>query len=161
MTSGKTSCGAPTSLAEVGALSRLRETTMDHIPTTTLRTFGLLLVVAFEAARDGVRTAAGRIQPYLRSPADLRVHSTLGHHYSGVVLIDDNEVLAGIVARTGRSAAQHRTTTHSPPTSRSPSARRLFGDHTSAAELPDFEEDDDGKLPSWASDPRDGGGHRW
>lgn len=133
---------------------------MDHIPTTTLRTVGLLLVVAFEAASDGLRNAVGRIQPYLRAPADLHVHSTQGHHYSGVVLIDDNEVLAGIVARTGRSAG-HRTTTHSPSTSRSRSARRLFGDHTSAPEYDDIEEDDEGKLASWASDPRDGGGHRW
>lgn len=133
---------------------------MDHIPTTTLRTVGLLLVVAFEAARDGLRTTVGRIQPYLRAPADLRVHSTLGHHYSGVVLIDDNEVLGGVVARTGRSAGQHRPTTHSPTPSRSP-ARRLFGDKITAGDFDDFEEDDDGKLPSWASDPRDGGGHRW
>ncbi|MDH5491432.1 MAG: hypothetical protein OEY14_05715 [Myxococcales bacterium] len=134
---------------------------MDHIPTTTLRTVGLLLVVAFEAASDGLRNAVERIQPYLRPPADLRVHSTLGHSYTGIVVIDDNDVLGGIVARTSRSAEAARPTAHSPSLPRHRPARSLFGDDDSVSDFDDLDDDDEGKLPGWAADPRDGGRRRW
>ncbi len=127
---------------------------MQELPRSTLRNLGLVLVVAFETARTGLRAAVSRIHPHLRPPPDLRVESTEGHTYTGLLLVDDNDVFAGIVSRTGRASERHEHRHRERPLvtpgrgSRSP----LFDD--------DLEDEDDCKLPSWASDPREGG-HRW
>ena len=129
---------------------------MEDLPRSTLRNLGLVLVVAFETARTGLRAAVRRIHPHLRPPSDLRVESTEGHTYTGMILIDDNDILGGVVSRTGSSGEsahyRRRATPLVSPVRGAPSTS-FEGEH-------DDEDDEDCKLPSWASDPREER-HRW
>ena len=121
---------------------------MHEIPKPTLHGLAFLVVVAFDTARSGLHSTLERLLPHVRPPADLRVSSTRGHTYTGVVVIDDNDVLAGVVARTGRTietAPSHRRSFS--PLRRS-SLQASFSD-----ELED-EGDGDCRLPGWAEDPR-------
>ncbi|MBX3275281.1 MAG: hypothetical protein KF729_33755 [Sandaracinaceae bacterium] len=124
-----------------------------HLPLHTLRDLGLVLVFVADTALDGARRALRRLHPYVAPPPDLQIQSTTGALYTGVLLIDDNDVLAGLVMRVGYEppppAAPHRlerpsTFGASPWRSSSPLARRFD----------DEDEEDDSRLPSWADDPR-------
>ena len=124
---------------------------MHEIPKPTLHDLAFLIVVAFDTARSGLRSTLERALPHVRPPADLRVSSTSGHTYTGIVVIDDNEVLAGVVTRTGRTIEatpvrpRHRSLS---PVRRSP----LQSSFT--ADLEDEDDEDDCRLPGWAEDPR-------
>lgn len=124
-----------------------------NLPTKTIRDLALVVVLIADAAWDGVKEALERLRPYIDPSPDMSVRSSVGALYTGVILIDKNEVIAGIVIRVGQQAApatpppryeRPPSLSSSPWRSSSPLADRL-GD----------EEDDDGKLPSWADDARD------
>lgn len=121
---------------------------MHEIPKPTLHGLAFLVVLAFETTRSGLRSTLDRLLPHVRPPTDLRVSSTQGHTYTGVVIIDDNDVLAGVVARTGRTAQA----------SPAPTARRFSPVRRSSLQASfDDELEDDGddcRLPGWAEDPR-------
>lgn len=115
---------------------------MYELPKRTLRDLGLLLVVAFDAARLGVRATVTCLRPWLEPPKDLRVHSSQGYAYSGVLVIDDNEVLAGVVVKTGNQSSHEASATR-------------VGDWM----LGSSEEPVDKHMPGWADDGREG--HPW
>ena len=124
-----------------------------NLSTTTIRDLALIVVLLADAAWDGAKEALERLRPYVDPPPDMSIRSSLGAVYTGVILVDKNEVIAGIVIRVGQQAApatpppryeRPSSMGSSPWRSSSPLADRL-GD----------EEDDDGKLPSWADGSRD------
>ena len=86
----------------------------DPLPLNTLRDLATLLVVVAEVAWEGTRRTLRRVRPYIEPPPDLEVRSSRGAEYSGVLLIDGNDIVAGVVARTGQNEpssppAMHRT----------------------------------------------------
>lgn len=116
------------------------------IPRSTLRVLASLLVLAFEVARDHAATAVERIRPLVEPPDDLRVSSRIGAIYSGLVILDRGDIIAGIVVQTGQGIPQTAgLITPSPaPTPRSP----FTG-------ITDRYASREGRLPGWAEDPRD------
>jgi len=116
----------------------------NPLPLKTLRDLSTLLVVVAEIAWDGTRRALRRFRPYIEPPSDLEVRSTGGAEYSGVLLIDDNDILAGVVVRTGHRGTQPRE----PPSS--------FGRIREPLVTPPGHEPSgrDGYLRGWAEDPR-------
>lgn len=117
------------------------------LPPITVRDLGIVLVVIAETAWNGARSIMRRLAPFMRPPSDLVVQSTKGAEYTGVLMIDDNDVVAGAVVCTGqgelppREATQRVITTPAPdPFQREP--ERSLGRR-------------EGYLPGWAEDPRD------
>ncbi len=94
-----------------------------------------------------------RLRPYVEPPSDLSVRSSLGGLYTGILLVERNKILTGIVIRSGHEP-------HDPPAS-PPFGRRITGSPTSPwasrslADVLDDDDDDDGRLPGWGEDPRD------
>jgi hypothetical protein len=76
------------------------------VPRSTLRVLASLLVLAFEVARDHAATAVERIRPLVEPPDDLRVSSRIGALYSGLVVLDRGDIIAGIVVQTGQGIPQ-------------------------------------------------------
>ena len=111
--------------------------------------------VAERPDRDKWEDALARLRPYIEPPPDLRVHSVEGGIYTGILLVDKNEILAGVVIRTGHQAPPAPPRYERPSSldssswrSSSPLARRFEEDE-------EDEEDENEKLPSWADDSRD------
>lgn len=117
-----------------------------NLSTSTIRDLALVAVLIADVAWDGAKDAFARLRPYIEPPPDLRVHSTAGGIYTGILLVDKNEILAGVVIRTGH--AQRSTPTHERPSGLDTSSWR--------SPLVDrFEDEGDAKLPGWGEDPRD------
>jgi hypothetical protein len=120
--------------------------TDSHLPRETLRTIAVLLVVAFDFALQKGREAVERIGPLVTPPDDLRIVSSNGSLYSGVIFLDRGEVLAGVVVATGydplrSAAARTASSAFSMPHHDSPSIHRAAS----------------GTLPNWADDSTDYG----
>ncbi|MCZ7679799.1 MAG: hypothetical protein M5U28_13960 [Sandaracinaceae bacterium] len=134
---------------------------MPNLPTTTLIDLAILVVAVADAAWVGTKKALVRLRPYVEPPADVEVRSTIGATYTGVLLIDKNEIIAGIVVRTGHrpppmeSGDRYR----SPSLTSSWSSRSPLVTPSSHSRFDD--DDEDCKLPSWAEDPRDTEEDRW
>jgi hypothetical protein len=111
-----------------------------NIPGSTLRVLASLLVVAFDVAREKAVDVIARVKPLVEPPDDLRVTSRVGALYSGIVVLDRSEVIAGIVVQTGQTLPSAALITP-PPT---------FGSRTSSS----AEARTSQQLPSWADDPR-------
>ena len=61
-----------------------------------------LFPVLAELARrawKSIKVVASRLYDLVRPPDDLRVSSTQGYEYTGVVVVDHNEIEGGAVAR--------------------------------------------------------------
>ena len=115
--------------------------TDSHLPRETLRTIGFLLVVVFDFALEKGREVVDKIGPLVEPPDDLRVTSRNGSLYSGVIVLDRGEILAGVVVATGYdplrgTAARPASTSFSMPNHGSPSIPRSQS----------------GSLPNWAHD---------
>lgn len=130
---------------------------MPNLPTSTLLDLAIVVIAIADTAWEGTKKALVRLRPYVEPPVDIEVRSTIGAIYTGVLLIDRNEIIAGIIVRAG-----HRP----PPTDssdryRSPSLSSPWSSSTSRSPLVTppsrsrFDDDDDCKLPSWAEDTRD------
>ena len=114
------------------------------VPKSTLRVLASLLVLVFDVARDRAASVVERIKPLVEPPADLRVSSRLGALYSGVLLLDRGEIIAGVIVQTGQGIPQPSALITPPPSpTRSPFAG--ITDRYSRTE---------GRLPGWADDPR-------
>ena len=109
------------------------------VPQSTLRVLASLLVLAFDIAREKAADVIEKVIPLVEPPRDLQVSSRLGTLYSGVIVLDRGDVIAGIVVATGQTmpsvssavaSAMHRPPLVTPP------ARETH-------------------LPSWADDPRE------
>lgn len=90
----------------------------NSLPRETLRVMGIMLVIAFDFALEKGRDAIEKFKPLLEPPEDIRVTSTTGCLYSGLVIVDRGEVLAGVVVATGFDpvrAVAGRAPTPSPP----------------------------------------------
>lgn len=114
------------------------------VPRSTLRVLASLLVLVFDVARDRAASAVERIKPLVEPPDDLRVSSRIGALYSGLVVLDRGEIIAGIVVQTGQGIPQPSALITPPP---SP-ARSPF------AGITDRYSRGEGRLPGWADDPR-------
>lgn len=120
------------------------------LSTKTIRDLALVAVLIADAAWDGTKDALARLRPYIEPPPDLRVHSIEGGVYTGILLVDKNEILAGLVIRTGHQTAPPR---NERPSSLGSSAWRSSS--PLARRFEDEDDDEDGKLPSWSDDQRD------
>lgn len=121
-----------------------------------------LLVLTAERAWGITRRAALRIKPLVTPPRALRVDAG-GPLYSGVLVIDRNDVIFGVVVQTGydptsSSPASAFARPAQAPTSPSTALDRLRQQQLHAHEL--FG-DRQGKLPSWAETDDDYGGGPW
>lgn len=129
---------------------------MPYLPTKTLRDLALVAVLVADVAWDGAKEAMARLRPYVHPPADLRVRSSVGGLYTGLLLVDRNEILAGFVIRAGHEAPPELelATARRSPITRSPSPR--WGSSSLARVFEEEDEDDnDSRLPGWGEDPRD------
>ena len=113
----------------------------NNVPTSTLRVLASLLVLGFDLAREKAADIVDRVRPLVEPPDDLRVHSTAGTLYSGLLIIERGEVVAGIVVMTGQRAVAPSLTTPAPRTA-------AYGGTTGYSR-------GEGRLPGWADDPRD------
>jgi hypothetical protein len=120
----------------------------------TLRDLGAILAVLADIAVVHARRVARRIEPHITPPPDLEVRSTAGARYTGILIVDQNEILGGIVIR---SVVVVERASNVPLAGRT---RSSSWSSTSLARGPDDDEDDDCRLPGWADDTRDGG-QRW
>ncbi len=125
---------------------------MNHLPVQTLRDLGVLLVVTAELAWQGTKKLAARLEPLVTPPEDIEVRSRIGSTYSGVLLIERNRVLAGIVIRTGHHPPRDDDEEPSLFTTR---RRRPFVTPPPVEDDP--YRDHQSRLPGWAEDPRDRG----
>ena len=121
-----------------------------------------LFVLTAERAWGITRRAALRIKPLVTPPRGLRVDAG-GPLYSGVLVIDRNDVIFGVVVQTGydpTSSGPAGSFGRPAPAPPSPSTAldRLRQQHTEAREL--FG-DRQGMLPSWAETGDDYGGGPW
>lgn len=134
---------------------------MPHLPMPTLRDLAVVVVLVADAAWDGVKETLSRLRPFVEPPPDLEVRSSEGGLYTGIVLIDRNEVLAGLVIQTGRRAPPSPPARFSSPTlgpSRFTSSPRSSGwrsETLGSRFADDDDEERDGMLPGWSEDSRD------
>jgi hypothetical protein len=119
------------------------------LTSQTLRDLGVVLVVLADLAVDRTKRALRRIEPHLIPPPDLEVRSTAGARYTGILIVDQNEVLGGIVIRSGVTVER---ASNVPLAGRT---RSSSWSSTSLARRPDDDEDEDCRLPGWAEDGRD------
>ena len=118
------------------------------LPARTLRDLGILLVVVAETAWKGAKTIVRRLSPFMAPPSDLMVHSTKGAEYTGVLLIDDNDIVAGAVVCTGHEPPSRGLITPAPETAPRPPPDDSLSRR-------------DGYLRGWSEDPRDEEGDVW
>ena len=120
---------------------------IPDVPRSTLRVLASLLVLAFDVARDRAAVVVERIKPLVEPPDDLRVTSRIGALYSGIVLLDRGEIIAGVIVQTGQGIPSPASFVTPPPARSSPFSGitdRYAHAHSR----------DDGRLPGWADDPR-------
>jgi hypothetical protein len=115
----------------------------------TLRDLGAILAVLADMAVVHAQRVARRIEPHIRPPSDLEVRSSAGARYTGILIVDGNQVLGGIVIRSGVTVER---ASNVPLAGRT---RSSSWSSTSLARGPDDDEDDDCRLPGWAEDGRD------
>lgn len=133
-----------------------------HLSTTTLRDLAVVVVLVADVAWEGAKDALARLRPYVEPPADLEVRSSEGALYTGILLVDRNDVLAGIVIRTGHEPPPSTGSRYTPPLTSSrfdsPASRSAgWRSDTLASRFADTEEDDEdneGRLPGWSEDTR-------
>jgi hypothetical protein len=115
----------------------------DDVPQSTVRAMGAVLIAIFDIALDGTRAVVERLRPLVEPPEDMRVTGTSGVLYTGLVIIERGDVIAGIVIEVGRVSS-------APPVARPPLV-------TPPAHFdpPGRFEERDGRLPGWADDPRE------
>lgn len=116
----------------------------DDLPKETIRAMGAVLVAIFYIALDGTRDVLEQLQPLVEPPEDLRVTGSMGVVYNGVVVIERNAVIAGIVIEVGRT------------TTSSPAREPLITPPSRYDDRGRFERRDEreGRLPGWGEDPR-------
>jgi hypothetical protein len=115
-----------------------------NVPQSTLRVLASLLVLLFDFAREHSAVAVERIKPLVEPPDDLRVTSRIGALYSGIVLLDRGEIIAGVIVQTGHGIPSPAAFVTPSPT-RSP----ISGITDRYAQSRD-----ESRLPGWADDPR-------
>lgn len=132
---------------------------MDY--RSAAKSLAALAIVCIEKAWGLSRTVFRRVRPLVAPPDSLRVIAD-GALYSGVLVIDRNEVILGVVVQTGYdptsgpagALARNAAPTSSPSTAldrlrqQQMDTRELFGDPR-------------GRLPSWAETDEDFGGGSW
>jgi hypothetical protein len=128
----------------------------DYRPAAT--SLAALLVIAAEKAWGITARIARRVEPLVTPPSDLRV-TARGALYSGVIVIDRNEIIFGVVVATGYEPSG----AVSPPLvtpSTSSSSTALERLRREQAEGRDLFGERHGRLPGWAetSDDEYGGG---
>lgn len=116
----------------------------EQIPHTTLRTLSLVLIAVFDIAREGLSEVVERLRPLVEPPEDIRVVSTVGAIYTGVLVVERNTIIAGLIVEVGRVTATPRAPIVTPPPRYEAPGR--FDRHDDPRE---------GRLPGWAEDPRD------
>lgn len=119
-----------------------------NVPESTLRVLASLLVLLFDFAREHASVAIERIKPLVEPPDDLRVGSRSGALYSGLVVLDRGEIIAGIVVQTGQGIPSPALVTPAP-------TRSSFDGRSPFSGITDrYASRGDGRLPGWADDPR-------
>jgi hypothetical protein len=119
----------------------------NNIAPSTLRVLASLIVLALDVAREKAADIVERLRPLVEPPEDLRVHSIVGTLYSGIIIVERGDVVAGIVVMTGQRTGAPSLVTP-PPRPAYDRPRSPFSGIT------DDYARRDGRLPGWADDPR-------
>jgi hypothetical protein len=102
-----------------------------------------LIPVLSELARrawKSIKALAAKIYDLVQPPDDLRVSSTQGYEYNGILVVDRNEIEGGAVARVGYDASK---------------ASGPYGTGSLVTPAPRYRESERSPyLKSWAEDPR-------
>lgn len=122
----------------------------DILPPSTLRDLGRVIAALATIIFEKAARLFAKLRPFAEPPDDLRVTSTRGASYSGGIVIDENEIIGGVVIKVGQKTPGSRPDIDV----RSPVA---------AAQRPiiprDPYERDRGEdrtfLKGWATDPRE------
>ena len=105
-----------------------------------------LIPVLSELARrawKSIKEIASKLYELVQPPDDLRVSSTQGYEYNGILVVDHNEIEGGAVARVGYDASR---------------ASGPYGTGSLVTPVPRYQEPDRSPLlRSWAEDPRSEG----
>lgn len=110
----------------------------DTLPPSTLRDLGAILAALAAMLLEKAARILSKLRPFAEPPDDLKVHSTRGASYSGGIVIDENEVIGGVVVRVGQR------TPAAPPVQQRPLIP------------PDpYDRRDRQFLRGWAEDPRE------
>jgi hypothetical protein len=108
----------------------------EGLPQKTIRDLVELVAYFTERALAKLKQMIQALGPFVGPPEDMEVRTRDGAEYTGVVVLESNEVTGGIVARTGQSLPHY-----SPP-----SLDRVW---------PRPEPRSQSGLTHWANDPRD------
>lgn len=108
-----------------------------------------LLVLVFEKAWHLSRHAARRIEPLVTPPPELRV-TARGTLYSGVIILDRNEVIFGVVVASGYDPSSGTAPPFTAPSLSSTTSTALDRLRREQAETNDPFGDRRGRLPGWA-----------
>lgn len=129
---------------------------MPHLPTQTLRDLAVVAVLVADVAWDGAKDAMARLRPYVEPPADLSLRSSIGGLYTGVLLVDRNEILAGLVIRAGHESPPERESSSPYRGSLTCGSSARWGSSSLAGRFEEEDDDDnESRLPGWGEDPRD------
>ena len=114
------------------------------------------LELSARTARMVVRSvvrAADAMLPLLLPPKDLRLVMGDGSTVTGILLVENNRVIAGLVVHRTQSGVPTVTVKRGPELDRYSAGR-----YPSEPHRPEDEDDDDCRLPGWADDTRRGSG---
>jgi hypothetical protein len=114
---------------------------MNDLPRSTVRELAIILVATFDLAIERGRRFAARIRPLVEPPEDLRITTHNGALYSGVLLLERGDVIAGLVIQTGQTTP---SAPFAPPSVFSSPSRHTPTDALARR--------DEGRLPHWSED---------
>jgi hypothetical protein len=84
----------------------------ESLPPKTVRELGALLVYFAELAWHGTKRVFATVAPFVQPPEDMEVRCRDGAQYSGVLLIERNDIEAGAVVQTGQEVPGYDTNRH-------------------------------------------------
>jgi hypothetical protein len=108
-----------------------------------------LIPVVAELTRrawKSIKIIASKIYELVQPPPDIKVYSTQGHEYTGMIMVDHNEVEGGVISRVG----------YDPVKASTPNNRTLI---TAPPRHHDY--DSSPYLRGWAEDPRQQEDESW
>lgn len=86
----------------------------ETIPQKTAQDLAAIVQFIASASIRGLQRVAAELAPHLRVPGGMEMRSRDGALYSGIVLIEANDVTAGFVVLVGPRASKQETPIYQP-----------------------------------------------
>ena len=80
----------------------------ESLPSKTIRDLGAIVIYVAELAWQWTKTVVAKVAPFVRPPDDMVVSCRDGSQYTGILLIEDNDVEAGAVVHSGQGVPEYR-----------------------------------------------------